>query len=130
MRARARERSGQRCPYCKDTVERRGDAVACAGCATLHHRDCFEELGACAIFGCAQESTSEVAVAGHFVRAFHGSGALSAAYQRTRVFSLTLFVLCVAAAGLVLAVAPGIQTLLLMTVVSFVVVPALFALTW
>lgn len=29
-----------------------GTVVACAKCATLHHRDCWEYLGACSIYGC------------------------------------------------------------------------------
>ena len=36
------------CPYCKDGFPSLREAVACAACHARHHRECFEDHGACA----------------------------------------------------------------------------------
>jgi len=42
-----------RCPYCR-TVWEADEAVTCAGCSTVSHRDCWAENGGCAVLGCAR----------------------------------------------------------------------------
>jgi hypothetical protein len=39
------------CPFCRDALEATR-AVACEGCATLHHDECLREAGGCTVFGC------------------------------------------------------------------------------
>jgi hypothetical protein len=39
------------CPVCGTPVE--GEGGLCSRCRTLHHRDCWDYLGGCAVFGCA-----------------------------------------------------------------------------
>lgn len=38
------------CPYCKNPVE--GATAVCPKCGTLYHEACWNEHGACAVFGC------------------------------------------------------------------------------
>ena len=43
---------GLHCPYCRGILH--GTATRrCIGCGTLHHDNCFQEHGHCAIFGCS-----------------------------------------------------------------------------
>jgi hypothetical protein len=46
-------KSSLNCPYCKSPIESGSPAVRCPECATLHHSSCWEENGACSIFGCS-----------------------------------------------------------------------------
>lgn len=49
------ERSGGEplCPYCRDEIGAAGLTLSrCETCHTVHHSECLEELGHCAIFGC------------------------------------------------------------------------------
>jgi Prokaryotic RING finger family 1 len=39
------------CKVCGEPIDA-GDAVVCASCNTPHHRDCWEYVGACSIYGC------------------------------------------------------------------------------
>ena len=39
-----------RCPVCASAVD--FDAVVCPRCSTPHHRECWQYIGGCAIFGC------------------------------------------------------------------------------
>jgi len=41
------------CPYCRDHIAPEESAIACAGCGTRHHADCYTENGGCTIFGCS-----------------------------------------------------------------------------
>jgi RING finger family protein len=43
--------STRRCPYCRDGLET-GLRVACERCQTVHHHECFEELGRCTTAAC------------------------------------------------------------------------------
>jgi len=43
---------GRVCPYCRFPVLDSEGAVVCPSCDTPHHRDCWEENGGCARFGC------------------------------------------------------------------------------
>ena len=38
-----------RCPYCKDLITVGEQVVACAGCGSRHHEDCYTEHGACSV---------------------------------------------------------------------------------
>jgi hypothetical protein len=50
------EDSKARCPYCHDTLGSEPSEVgSCAGCGTLIHLECHQELGRCAIIGCEVE---------------------------------------------------------------------------
>jgi hypothetical protein len=46
-----RETGDARCPYCHDELGTAG-TTSCSRCGTLHHTDCFAELGRCATFAC------------------------------------------------------------------------------
>lgn len=41
------------CKVCGEAIA--GDAVRCSTCRTPHHRDCWEFVGACSIYGCGQK---------------------------------------------------------------------------
>jgi hypothetical protein len=48
-------RGPQVCPFCRDGIDADAqDAVACEGCATLHHGECWAENGRCTVRGCEQ----------------------------------------------------------------------------
>jgi hypothetical protein len=38
------------CKVCGETIN--DDVIFCASCNTPHHRDCWEYVGACSIYGC------------------------------------------------------------------------------
>ena len=40
------------CPYCLTALEPRQPAVVCPGCGFTHHRECWDDLGGCAVEGC------------------------------------------------------------------------------
>ena len=41
------------CPYCRDDVSLEGeDVMACEGCDTVHHEECYAEAGGCTLYGC------------------------------------------------------------------------------
>ncbi len=44
------------CPFCRDAVALDGDDVmACEGCNTVHHTECYAEAGGCTIYGCKRQ---------------------------------------------------------------------------
>ena len=43
--------SARICPYCRDGLDQ-GGRVACERCETVHHGECFEELGRCTTTAC------------------------------------------------------------------------------
>tara|TARA_R110002072_G_scaffold297561_1_gene470529 strand:+ start:488 stop:1279 length:792 start_codon:yes stop_codon:yes gene_type:complete len=46
------------CPYCRDDLDAPGLGLSrCESCHTVHHSECLEELGRCAVFGCSGERT-------------------------------------------------------------------------
>lgn len=54
-------RGAQVCPFCRDGIDADArDAVACEGCATLHHGDCWAENGRCTVRGCEQVRAERV----------------------------------------------------------------------
>jgi len=50
------ETSEAHCPVCATSLAKE-ETVACPRCETLHHKDCWEFNGACAVFGCGIEKT-------------------------------------------------------------------------
>ena len=47
------------CPYCRAVIEEQDQPLACEGCGTLHHSDCYAENGGCTIFGCSKAPADE-----------------------------------------------------------------------
>lgn len=41
------------CPVCQGPVQQGEEVQLCSACGQLHHRDCWNEVGGCAIYGCA-----------------------------------------------------------------------------
>lgn len=39
------------CKVCGDPISS-GEAITCSVCNTPHHRDCWDYVGACSIYGC------------------------------------------------------------------------------
>lgn len=51
--------SGAACPYCRAKIGENDVFLACEGCGTLHHVDCYAENGGCTIFGCCKAPADE-----------------------------------------------------------------------
>lgn len=47
------------CPYCRTAIVAADVSLACEGCGTVHHADCFAENGGCTIFGCSRAPADE-----------------------------------------------------------------------
>lgn len=47
------------CPYCRAKIGPEEQSLACEGCGTLHHADCYAENGGCTIFGCGKAPADE-----------------------------------------------------------------------
>jgi hypothetical protein len=45
------------CPFCKEAVSE-AERHACEKCGSEHHRECYEEHGGCAIYGCERAPSS------------------------------------------------------------------------
>ncbi len=130
LSARERDSTGQRCPYCHDDVARSAAAVACLGCGSLHHRECFEERGACSVFCCPGEKASEVALAGTLLRAYRESHERARGYETSLGFSILLLFLCIfSGGGLLLALATNVIYGLIPAVVLVVLLPVIYATT-
>lgn len=50
------------CPYCRAPMEDEAALIACPGCSTPHHAECWEENGGCTVFGCAEAPVEEAKV--------------------------------------------------------------------
>ena len=48
----AQQQATPTCPYCLSALELGQLAVVCPGCGFTHHRECWEDLGGCAVEGC------------------------------------------------------------------------------
>lgn len=44
--------AGKICPYCRFPVKSGLTVESCDSCQTLHHEECWDEGGGCAVFGC------------------------------------------------------------------------------
>jgi len=53
------EAAGGVCPYCRFPLKEGASAVRCEACGTLHHEECWEEGGGCAVLGCVNAGTRE-----------------------------------------------------------------------
>jgi hypothetical protein len=40
------------CPYCQTPIAQGEEEVHCPACRTPHHRQCWQENGGCAVYGC------------------------------------------------------------------------------
>jgi hypothetical protein len=47
------------CPYCRTKITEDEQSLACEGCGTVHHTDCYAENGGCTIFGCSKAPADE-----------------------------------------------------------------------
>lgn len=47
------------CPYCRAKITAEDVSLACEGCGTPHHVDCYAENGGCTIFGCSRAPADE-----------------------------------------------------------------------
>jgi hypothetical protein len=47
------------CPYCRAKISEEDVSLACEGCGTPHHADCYAENGGCTIFGCSKAPADE-----------------------------------------------------------------------
>jgi len=47
------------CPYCRTAITVDDSTLACEGCGTRHHTDCYTENGGCTIFGCSKAPGDE-----------------------------------------------------------------------
>lgn len=51
--------TGSACPYCRARIADDELSLACEGCGTVHHADCYAENGGCTIFGCSKAPADE-----------------------------------------------------------------------
>lgn len=51
--------SAAACPYCRAKIGEEDVSLACEGCGTAHHADCYAENGGCTIFGCSKAPADE-----------------------------------------------------------------------
>lgn len=54
------EGTGKSCPYCRFPLKSGSVAEQCDACSAIHHSDCWDEGGGCAVFGCANSSAPTV----------------------------------------------------------------------
>jgi TM2 domain-containing membrane protein YozV len=47
------------CPYCRAKIAGDEPSLACEGCGTAHHADCYAENNGCTIFGCSKAPADE-----------------------------------------------------------------------
>lgn len=45
--------TGLRCPYCQFPLKQGASVERCDACGALHHGECWDDGGGCAVFGCA-----------------------------------------------------------------------------
>lgn len=50
---------GRVCPYCRFPLKAEAGAAECPECHAVHHADCFDENGGCAIAGCRGKAADE-----------------------------------------------------------------------
>lgn len=56
--------AGRSCPYCRFPVKEGTTAERCDACASLHHEDCWNDGGGCAVLGCSEAGKAAGAVTG------------------------------------------------------------------
>jgi hypothetical protein len=57
------EHVGRSCPYCRFSFKRGVGVVGCPSCRAVHHDECWEENGGCAVLGCKSAPTAPVPAA-------------------------------------------------------------------
>ncbi len=58
--------AGRSCPYCRFPLKEGAAAERCDGCNSLHHEDCWQDGGGCAVLGCVRAGTATAPVAGTY----------------------------------------------------------------
>jgi len=53
--------AGKTCPYCRFPLKDGQSGVRCSGCGTVHHADCWQEGGGCAVLGCVNAGAGAAA---------------------------------------------------------------------
>lgn len=51
--------TGTVCPICQTAIGAAEPATTCLDCDQTHHRECWEEIGGCGTYGCAQAPTTD-----------------------------------------------------------------------
>lgn len=51
--------AGATCPICQSAVGEAEAVVTCPNCDQVHHQDCWQEIGGCSTYGCAQAPAPE-----------------------------------------------------------------------
>jgi hypothetical protein len=51
--------AGALCPICQSTIGEGEEVLSCPGCEQVHHKDCWQEIGGCSTYGCAQAPARE-----------------------------------------------------------------------
>jgi Prokaryotic RING finger family 1 len=46
--------AGKNCPYCRFPLKGGIPAYQCESCGTIHHSECWDDGGGCAVFGCVE----------------------------------------------------------------------------
>src|SRR5579884_3779803 len=49
---------GRACPYCRFPFKSGVEAATCPSCAALHHAECWQDNGGCAVMGCASAASA------------------------------------------------------------------------
>jgi hypothetical protein len=102
--------AGRNCPYCRFPLKQGTPGASCPSCNAIHHADCWNDNGGCAILGCSQTpatpATATVttertqATAGSFAADPSTAGGTNGSSTR----ALTAGVLCLAAALVAVAI--------------------------
>lgn len=51
-RAATGEETGKYCPYCRFPLKERAAVIECGDCQSVHHTECWQDNGGCAVMGC------------------------------------------------------------------------------
>lgn len=47
--------TGKICPYCHSVIKPSSDIATCSNCGITYHKECWDENGGCAVYGCTNE---------------------------------------------------------------------------
>ena len=50
---------GAVCPICQSTIQEGDEVLICPSCEQVHHKECWQEIGGCSTYGCAQAPAPE-----------------------------------------------------------------------
>jgi Prokaryotic RING finger family 1 len=51
--------AGAVCPICQTTIGAQETSIACPACDQVHHRECWNDVGGCATYGCENAPKTE-----------------------------------------------------------------------